>query len=104
MLNIACLLDASDDPDKMEHLISLDGAKERLHLFAADLVKDGSFDEMVDGCEGVFHTASPVKTVVSDPQVKMKILYCRRNLAVPYIQLLTCKLNYFNYDPCCYFL
>ena len=69
MLNIACLLDASDDPDKIEHLISLDGAKERLHLFAADLVKDGSFDEMVDGCEGVFLTAYPLKPVVSDPEV-----------------------------------
>ncbi|XP_071937546.1 phenylacetaldehyde reductase-like [Coffea arabica] len=60
-----------NDPDKIEHLISLDGAKERLHLFAAHLVKDGSFDEMVDGCEGVFHTASPVKTVVSDPQAEV---------------------------------
>ncbi|XP_027106921.2 phenylacetaldehyde reductase-like [Coffea arabica] len=60
-----------NDPDKMEHLISLDGAKERLHLFAADLMKDGSFDEMVDGCEGVFLTAYPLKPVVSDPEAEL---------------------------------
>ncbi|XP_027106920.1 phenylacetaldehyde reductase [Coffea arabica] len=60
-----------NDPDNTEHLISLDGAKERLHLFVADLMKDGSFDEVVDGCEGVFHTASPFKPVVSDPEAEL---------------------------------
>ncbi|XP_024187315.1 phenylacetaldehyde reductase [Rosa chinensis] len=49
-----------DDQKKTEHLLSLDGAKERLHLFKADLLEEGSFDPAVDGCEGVFHTASPV--------------------------------------------
>jgi hypothetical protein len=50
-------------------LLALDGAKERLHLFKADLVEEGSFDSAVDGCEGVFHTASPVLISSTDPQV-----------------------------------
>ncbi|GLT66319.1 hypothetical protein SLA2020_386890 [Shorea laevis] len=49
-----------NDAKKTEHLLALDGAKERLHLFKADLLDEGSFDSVVDGREGVFHTASPV--------------------------------------------
>nr|GMC84465.1 cinnamoyl-CoA reductase 1-like [Ipomoea batatas] len=48
------------DPSKVSHLLELDGAKERLHLFEADLVEENSFDDAINGCEGVFHTASPV--------------------------------------------
>ncbi|XP_043691632.1 phenylacetaldehyde reductase-like [Telopea speciosissima] len=57
-----------NDPKKTEHLLALDGAKERLHLFKASLLEEGSFDSLVDGCEGVFHTASPVYFVVENPQ------------------------------------
>ncbi|THG00753.1 hypothetical protein TEA_025578 [Camellia sinensis var. sinensis] len=60
-----------DDPKKTEHLLALDGAKERLHLFQADLLVEGSFDPIIDGCEGVFHTASPVHFSVTDPQVEL---------------------------------
>ncbi|CAH9103296.1 unnamed protein product [Cuscuta epithymum] len=60
-----------DDPKRTEHLLSLDGAKERLHLFKADLLKEGSFDSVVDGCEGVFHTASPFYHNVKDPQAEL---------------------------------
>lgn len=49
-----------DDPKKTEHLPALAGAKERLHLFKANLVEEGSFDPVIDGCDGVFHMASPV--------------------------------------------
>nr|GMC89158.1 cinnamoyl-CoA reductase 1-like [Ipomoea batatas] len=48
------------DPSKVSHLLALDGAKERLHLFEAGLVEENSFDDAINGCEGVFHTASPV--------------------------------------------
>ncbi|KAG7977282.1 hypothetical protein I3843_05G024100 [Carya illinoinensis] len=58
-----------NDPKKTEHLLMLDGAKERLHLFKADLLEEGSFDSLVDGCEGVFHTASPVDFSANDPQL-----------------------------------
>ena len=57
------------DPKKTKHLRSLDGAKERLHLFKANLLEEGSFDSLVNGCEGVFHTASPVTFTANDPQV-----------------------------------
>ncbi|KAK4278712.1 hypothetical protein QN277_016520 [Acacia crassicarpa] len=56
---------------KIDHLFKLDGAKERLHLFEADLLEEGSFDSAVKGCEGVFHTASPVVTNVKDPQIEL---------------------------------
>ncbi|KAJ0037744.1 hypothetical protein Pint_23941 [Pistacia integerrima] len=61
---------ATDDP-KIKHLHELDGAKERLHLFKANLLEEGSFDSAVDGCVGVFHTASPVILSASDPQEKL---------------------------------
>ncbi|CAN6561768.1 unnamed protein product [Malus baccata var. baccata] len=61
----------SSDPKKTEHLLSLDGAKERLHLFKADLLEEGSFDTAVDGCQGVFHTASPVQFSATDPQAEI---------------------------------
>ncbi|CAL9004187.1 unnamed protein product [Prunus brigantina] len=60
-----------NDPKKTEHLLTLDGAKERLHLFQADLLVEGSFDLAVDGCEGVFHTASPVIFSSTDPQEEL---------------------------------
>ena len=59
----------ADDPRKVEHLVNLDGAKERLHLFKANLLEEGSFDSVVQGCHGVFHTASPFYHDVKDPQV-----------------------------------
>eukprot|EP00928_Gymnodinium_smaydae_P048409 TRINITY_DN32361_c0_g1_i1.p1 TRINITY_DN32361_c0_g1~~TRINITY_DN32361_c0_g1_i1.p1 ORF type:complete len:360 (+),score=45.56 TRINITY_DN32361_c0_g1_i1:45-1082(+) len=47
------------DESKVSHLTSLPGAEERLKLFKADLLADGSFDEAISGCIGVFHMASP---------------------------------------------
>ena len=59
----------TDDPKKVDHLLKLDGAKERLQLYKADLREEGCFDLAVKGCEGVFHTASPCFMDVKDPQV-----------------------------------
>lgn len=50
-------------------MLGLDGAQERLQLFKANLLEEGSFDSAVDGCEGVFHTASPFYHDVTDPKV-----------------------------------
>ena len=58
-----------DDPKKVEHLLSLEGAKERLYLFPANLLEEGSFDAAVQDCQGVFHTASPLFFDFKDPQV-----------------------------------
>ncbi|XP_016649895.1 PREDICTED: tetraketide alpha-pyrone reductase 1-like isoform X1 [Prunus mume] len=60
-----------NDSKKTEHLRALDGANERLHLFQADLIEEGSFDAAVDGCEGVFHTASPVLFSANNPQAEL---------------------------------
>ncbi|CAI0450133.1 unnamed protein product [Linum tenue] len=57
-----------NDPRKTEHLRALDGASERLQLFKANLLEEGSFDSVVQGCDGVFHTASPFYHDVQDPQ------------------------------------
>lgn len=57
----------SDDEKKVVHLWKLEGAIERLRLVKADLLDEGSFDDAVLGCQGVFHTASPVMPVRSNP-------------------------------------
>lgn len=67
---MSCLL---ADPKKTEHLRALEGANERLQLFKANLLEEGSFDSVVEGCEGVFHTASPFYHNVTDPQVHIII-------------------------------
>ncbi|KAL5577952.1 hypothetical protein UlMin_019651, partial [Ulmus minor] len=59
------------DENKTRHLLSLDGAKERLHLFKANLLEEGSFDSLVDGCDGVFHLASPITLSPADLQVEL---------------------------------
>jgi hypothetical protein len=59
----------SADPKKTEHLRALDGSAERLKLFKADILDEGSFDTIVEGCECVFHTASPFYNNAKDPQV-----------------------------------
>lgn len=48
-----------DDP-KNSHLKELKGAKDRLILCKADLQDYESLCQAINGCEGVFHTASPV--------------------------------------------
>ncbi|KAI8539135.1 hypothetical protein RHMOL_Rhmol09G0157600 [Rhododendron molle] len=48
------------DVEKVGFLWELSGAKERLKIFKADLMDEGSFDQAIKGVDGVFHTASPV--------------------------------------------
>ena len=48
------------DVGKVGYLWELNGAKERLELWKADLMVEGSFDEAVRGVDGVFHAVSPV--------------------------------------------
>ncbi|KAL5722064.1 cinnamoyl-CoA reductase [Ranunculus cassubicifolius] len=53
-----------DDP-KNSHLRELTGANERLILCKADLLDYESLREAIKGCDGIFHTASPV---TNDPE------------------------------------
>ncbi|XWS68874.1 hypothetical protein CRYUN_Cryun04dG0131300 [Craigia yunnanensis] len=66
------------DVGKVGFLRELGGAKERLKIMKADLMEEGSFDEAIQGVDGVFHTASPVlvpydenvQTTLIDPCIK----------------------------------
>ncbi|KAK8474835.1 hypothetical protein V6N11_069637 [Hibiscus sabdariffa] len=60
-----------NDPRKTQHLLALEGADSRLKLLKANLLEEGSFDTVVEGCEGVFHTASPFYHDVVDPQAEL---------------------------------
>ncbi|KAI3467097.1 hypothetical protein Pfo_023760 [Paulownia fortunei] len=64
------------DPENIEkvaYLWELNGAKERLKIMRADLLEEGSFDEAVEGVDGVFHTASPV-LVAYDDNIKANLI------------------------------
>jgi dihydroflavonol-4-reductase len=50
------------------HLRAMPGAADRLRLFRADLMDEGSFDAAVAGCAAVLHVASPYVLDVKDPQ------------------------------------
>ncbi|XP_027357343.1 vestitone reductase-like isoform X2 [Abrus precatorius] len=49
-------------------LTNLPGASEKLKIFNADLSNPESFGEAVEGCVGVFHTATPIDFAVSEAE------------------------------------
>ena len=59
-----------DDERRVGHLRRIAQAtKGYLRLFRADLLEGGTFDEAMQGCELVYHTASPFSlAIVSSPQ------------------------------------
>ena len=70
MLCILVLLFTGDP--KNSHLMELEGAQERLTLCKADLLDYESLQEAIQGCDGVFHTASPV---IEDPVCFLRFLF-----------------------------
>lgn len=57
---------------KVAHLTKIaDQSDGTLKLFAADLLQEGSYAEAMQGCEIVFHTASPFTARVKDPQKEL---------------------------------
>lgn len=54
---------------KVKHLLELPKAKTHLTLWKADLAEEGSFDEAIQGCTGVFHVATPMDFHSKDPEV-----------------------------------
>lgn len=57
------------DNDKLKYLNTLaQQASGTIKYFKADLLEAGSYDEAMEGCELVFHTASPFINKVADPQ------------------------------------
>lgn len=58
-----------DDPKKTAHLKKIAGDRaDRLELCAADLLDKGAFDDIIAGCEHVYHIASAVYLAAKDPQ------------------------------------
>ena len=76
LLEAGCTVHAAvRDPsrtDKTKHLSEI-AAKTpgEIKYFAADLMKDGSYDKAMAGCSVVFHTASPFTIDVKDPQKEL---------------------------------
>nr|AOV62763.1 dihydroflavonol reductase 1 [Morus alba] len=53
---------------KVKHLLELPKAKSNLTLWKADLAEEGSFNEAIKGCNGVFHVATPMDFESKDPE------------------------------------
>lgn len=47
--------------ENASHFIKSWEGGDRLSLFKADLLEDGSFDEAVRGCDGVYHVAASME-------------------------------------------
>ena len=61
-----------DSKAKLAHLDKLAaGSNGTIRYFKSDLLTEGSYAEAMDGCELVFHTASPFTTNVKDPQKEL---------------------------------
>ncbi len=61
----------ADNMKKVKHLLELPKAKTHLTLWKADLADEGSFDDAIKGCAGVFHVATPMDFESKDPEVYM---------------------------------
>ncbi len=63
------------DPQKEEKVHHLNGIAENskgtIKYFKSDLLNDGSYAEAMEGCELVFHTASPFTSEFDDPQKEL---------------------------------
>lgn len=71
------MFDQTGDMKKVKHLIELPKAETNLTLWKADLTQDGSFDEAIDSCHGVFHVATPMDFESKDPEVHITYMtYC----------------------------
>lgn len=61
-----------DNHKKIAHLKeAAENSKGSIRFFAADLLKEGSYKAAMEGCELVYHTASPFSTTVKDPQKEL---------------------------------
>lgn len=80
-----------EDADKLKYLNALaEKLPGSIKYFKADLLEEGSYKESMEGCELVFHTASPFIRSVDDPQ---------RNLVDPALNGTRNVLNSVNDTP-----
>ncbi|KAI9074879.1 hypothetical protein K1719_011143 [Acacia pycnantha] len=61
-----------NDPRKVDHLLKLDGAKERLHLIKEDLLEEDPQTEIID--PAVKGTLNVLKSCTKSPNVKRVVL------------------------------
>ncbi|GAB5389642.1 MAG: NAD-dependent epimerase/dehydratase family protein [Alphaproteobacteria bacterium] len=60
------------NPDKIAHLQqAAEDAPGNIRFFKADLLDEGSYAEAIEGCQLVFHTASPFTLGGNDPQKQL---------------------------------
>ncbi|KAF7081260.1 hypothetical protein CFC21_085222 [Triticum aestivum] len=70
---------ARDPADhKNAHLLTLEGAQERLALCRADLLDRDNLCSVFSGCHGVFHVASPISE--TDPELMVVAVEGTRNV------------------------
>ncbi|KAE8681043.1 Translation protein SH3-like family protein [Hibiscus syriacus] len=72
------------NPENAVHLLSLWNGDDQLRLFKADLLEEGSFDEAVNGCNGVFHVAASMEFEVNSRENIES--YVRSNIIEPAIK------------------
>lgn len=65
---------APEKEESVAHLKAFPGADKNLKLFKADLLTPGAFDESIQGCDYVLHTASPYTLNVKPAEVQAKLL------------------------------
>lgn len=68
LLQRGCTVHATiRNPERASHFLNLWGGNDRMRLFTADLNEDGSFDDAVRGCDGVFHVAASLELLTAAP-------------------------------------
>jgi nucleoside-diphosphate-sugar epimerase len=68
-------VDAVSGDPKNVHLKQLDKAPENLRLFKADVLDYDTLTSAIDGCDGVFHLATPVpENKIVDPEASLCML------------------------------
>ncbi|GKV45763.1 hypothetical protein SLEP1_g52812 [Rubroshorea leprosula] len=72
------------NPGKALHLLSLWAGGDRLRLFRADMLEEGSFDDAVKGCDGVFHVAASMEFDI--PTNENVEAYVQSNIIEPAIK------------------
>ena len=61
-----------DNNEKLKYLNAIaDKSKGSIKYFKSDLLQEGSYAEAMEGCELVYHTASPFVIDVNDPQKEL---------------------------------
>ncbi|XP_059068211.1 putative anthocyanidin reductase [Cryptomeria japonica] len=82
-----------ENPAKTSHLLSLEGAKERLHLFKANLYEKGSFDSAINGCDFVINLATSLD-YTKDPEKYQLIFTILIKFFTYYLSLFIYQLGF----------